>query len=228
MIMKIKKTLMLSFILAATLSLSACAEADVIGKTAVTSFEALIDKLGDKVAFDEAKNYWSLVSPTGETFEWGKDFSSTPDAIITFDAAPFIAAGLTIENLPAEQYQYDEASGKLLMPFELSQDAFEYTDSDTALDTFKQIVKTNRESIGYHADMDHYGISLGNGNMFEWAKDMDKNDKDIVFVLNPQPFIDAGADLAKVDGWAFAKVKTTDHQGKMVEVDKLLKPFELN
>jgi hypothetical protein len=226
--MKIKKTLILGSILASTLLLSACAEADVIGKTAVTSFEALLDKLGDRVAFNEANSYWGLVSPTGETFEWSKDFSSTPDAVITFDAAPFIEAGLTIESLPSEQYQYDEASGKLHMPFELSQDAFEYTDSATALDTFKQIVKTNRESIGYHADMDHYGISLGNGNMFEWAKDMAKNDKDIVFVLNPQPFIDAGTDLAKVDGWAFAKVKTTDHQGKMVEVDKLLKPFELN
>ncbi len=64
--------------------------------------------------------------------------------------------------------------------------------------------------------------------MFEWAKDMDKNDKDLVFVLDPQPFIDAGTDPANTEGWVFGKVKVDDGKGKMVEVDKLLKPFELN
>jgi poly-D-alanine transfer protein DltD len=63
--------------------------------------------------------------------------------------------------------------------------------------------------------------------MFEMAKDMSKNDKDIVFVLNPQAFIDAGVDPAKVEGWIFAKIKVEDAKGKMVEVDKLLKPFNL-
>ncbi len=47
---------------------------------------------------------------------------------------------------------------------------------------------------------------LGNGNMFEWAKDMQKNDKDIVFVLNPQPFIDAGVDPAKVHPCLFVNL----------------------
>ena len=47
---------------------------------------------------------------------------------------------------------------------------------------------------------------------------MDKNDKDIVFVLNPQPFIKAGVDPNKIDGWIYAKVG---------EDYKLLKPFDL-
>jgi hypothetical protein len=75
--------------------------------------------------------------------------------------------------------------------------------------------------------MDHYGVSLGDGNLFEWAKDMNANDKDIVFVLNPEPFIAAGADPARVSGWVFDKVTVDDENGKPVQVDKLLKPFEI-
>ena len=63
--------------------------------------------------------------------------------------------------------------------------------------------------------------------MFEWAKDMASNDKDIVFVLNPEPFIAAGVDPSKIDGWIFAKVETKDESGKTVFVDKLLKAFNL-
>jgi len=70
-------------------------------------------------------------------------------------------------------------------------------------------------------------VDLANGNMFEWAKDMSKNDKDIVFVLNPQVFIDAGVDPAKVEGWVFAKVEKEDENGKKIQVDKFLKPFDL-
>jgi hypothetical protein len=75
--------------------------------------------------------------------------------------------------------------------------------------------------------MDHYGVSLGDGNLFEWAKDMAANDKDIVFALNPAPIIAAGADPARIAGWTFTKVTVDDENGKPVEVDKILKPFDL-
>jgi hypothetical protein len=55
---------------------------------------------------------------------------------------------------------------------------------------------------------------------------MAANDKDIVFVLNPDPWIAAGVDPNAVDGWAFAKVMV-DVEGKPAEVDKILKPFDL-
>ncbi len=219
--------LMSVFVLAGVLS--ACDQADVIGKTAVTSFDSLVDKLGDKVSFDESKQSWVLVSPAGETFEWSKDFGSdVPDAAVEFDAAPFLSAGLDPAKLPSDQYSYDIGTGKVRMAYEFSQDGFTYSGEATPTDTFQKIVDTNRKLIGYHAQLDHYGIALGNGNMFEWAKDMSKNDKDMVFVLNPQPFIDAGVDTAKVEGWVFGKVKVDNGKGKMVEVDKLLKPFDLN
>jgi hypothetical protein len=56
---------------------------------------------------------------------------------------------------------------------------------------------------------------------------MNTNDKDIVFVLNPDPFIAAGVDPARIEGWAFAKVTVDDENGKPIQVDKILKPFNL-
>jgi hypothetical protein len=89
------------------------------------------------------------------------------------------------------------------------------------------MVKLKRTAIGYHMAMDHYGVNLGDGNMFEWAKDMTVNDKDMVFVLNPLPFINAGVDPAGIAGWVLNKVTVDDENGRPIQVDKLLKPFNL-
>jgi hypothetical protein len=98
---------------------------------------------------------------------------------------------------------------------------------DAPLSLYRKIVKFQRNAIGYHGQLDHYGINLGDGNLFEWAKNLNTNDKDIVFVLDPSPFISAGVDPNGIEGWAFAKVTVDDENGKPVVVDKLLKPFNL-
>lgn len=76
-------------------------------------------------------------------------------------------------------------------------------------------------------------MNLGDGNLFEWAKDMKTNrstnenqDKDIVFVLNPEPLIAAGVNPDKVKGWVYTTVKV-DIDGKPTDVYKFLKPFNL-
>jgi poly-D-alanine transfer protein DltD len=56
---------------------------------------------------------------------------------------------------------------------------------------------------------------------------MNTNDKDIVFVLNPQAFIEAGVDPSKVEGWVFGKVPVEDANGRKFDADKFLKPFNL-
>lgn len=225
-----KKLLITGLVLIMALSLAACQAADVVGKFAVTSFEALLNKIPDNITSDDANNGWSLTSPTGERFIWGKDFSNegTPDLMLEFDAQPFINAGLDPAKLPQRTYALDASTGKLTIRAELGNEKFTYSGEAKPLDSFKKLVETNRDSIGYHAELDHYGTALGDGNMFEWAKDLTTNDKDIVFVLNPQTFIDAGVDPSKVEGWVFAKVPVMDGKGNKIEVDKLLKPFDLN
>lgn len=223
-----KKIIMAAMALTVAFALSACQSTDVVAKVSVTSFEAVVNKLGDKVAPDQEFNAWALTSPTGERFLLGKDFSGDMDTMQEFDAQPFINAGLDPAKLPMGIYMYDQAMNKLMVNGELGTEKFNYSGDPKVLDTFKEILRTHRASIGYHEKLDHYGIAMGNGNMFEWAKDMSTNDKDIVFVLNPEPFISAGVDPAKVEGWAFAKVEVLDKNGKPEQIDKFLKPFDLN
>ena len=205
-----------------------CQSLDVVGQTATTTFEALLAKEGGQAQPDATGAAWVITAPGGQQFQFSRDFAgSGPDFQVTFDASPFLAAGLDPERLPAERYTFDPATKALALRFDLGNDAFTYAGEATALETFKQIVATHRDAIGYHAELDHYGIALGDGNMFEWAKDLATNDKDIVFVLNPAPFIAAGVDPAKVADWVFGQVLVKDDSGKEVKVDKFLKPYDL-
>jgi hypothetical protein len=223
-----KKFIIAAMVLTVIFTLAACQATDVVAKVSVTSFEAVVNKLGDKVAFDQANNAWAITSPTGERFLLGKDFSGNLDTRHELDAQPFLNAGLDPAKLPADVYTYDKNANKLMVNGELGSDKFNYNGEPTIIDTYKELLRTHRASIGYHEKLDHYGIAMGNGNMLEWAKDMSKNDKDLVFVLNPEPFIKAGVDPTKVEGWIFTKVETKDANGKTIQVDKFLKPFNLD
>ncbi len=226
---KIKKPALMGLLLAAMLLLSGCTIAkdlDVVGKESVTSFGAFLTAAADKVTPDEMNGGWSLAAPDGSArFIWSKDFSRSPmhDVMLELDAQPFLDAGLDAAKLPDSFAFYDN---KLMVGTKLGKDALSYQGEATPLSSYEHIVAKYRDAVGYHAALDYYNVNLGGGNLFEWAKDMAKNDKDIVFVLNPEPFIAAGVDPAKVTGWVFAKV-AVDIDGKPTEVDKLLKPFNL-
>lgn len=199
---------------------------DIVGSMSVKSFEKVLAAIPSQVTPDEENYGWSLKAPDGSIrFIWSRDYSKSPvhDLMFEFDQEPFVNAGLDIAKLP-EGMAYE---GMIMVGTKLGNESLEYEGEATPLASYKKIVEFKKASIKYHGDLDHFGVSLANGNMFEMAKDMGRNDKDIVFVLNPQVFIDAGVDPAKVEGWIFAKIKVEDAKGRMVEVDKLLKPFNL-
>jgi hypothetical protein len=199
----------------------------VVGTESVKSFDQVLRQIPQSVAPDEINGGWSLSAPDDTArFIWSKNYVESPlhDVMLEFDAAPFIAAGLDPEKLP-ENFAFYE--GMIMVGTKLGQETLRYSGEVTPLASYEQIVKLKRSSIGYHGALDHYGVNLGDGNLFEWAKDMSTNDKDIVFVLNPEPFIIAGLDPARIDGWVFTKVTVDDANGKPVEVDKILKPFNL-
>ncbi|OPJ57216.1 hypothetical protein [Alkalithermobacter paradoxus] len=224
--MKIKR--MISFILVSTvvLVLSACQDTDVIGNFAIKSFEELINFSDQNVYFDEQRNQWVLQSPGKEKFIWSKDFSkNTFDIGFEIDATPFINAGLDTLKLPREKYIYNKDKGTIIIVSDLGDNKFEYSEDSTAKNSFKQIIRSHRKLIGYHEEMDHFGINLGDGNKFEWAKDISNNDKDIVFILNPHDFISAGVDSERLDGWKLVQ-RADIHGGE--EKDKFVKPFDLN
>ena len=206
-----------------------CDKLDTVGIYSVRSFGELLNGAPQLVSRDEANRGWSFAAPDESArFIWSRNFAESPrfDITLEFDAAPFIAAGLDPARLPANFY-FNSNGNLLVAGTKLGTEQLQYQGDVTALASYEQIVKLKRQSIGYHGAADHYGIDLGNGNLFEWAKDLKTNDKDIVFVLNPEPFIAAGTDPDRIEGWLFTKVTVDDKNGRPVEVDKLLKPFNL-
>jgi hypothetical protein len=203
-----------------------CGNLDVVGKESVASFDKVLQQIPLALTADEMNGGWSLAAPDGQArFIWSSNYAASPlhDVMLEFDAAPFISAGLDPAKLP-ESIAFYEYEDKIMVGTKLGQDTFS---AGTALAAYEFMVNKYRNIIGYHAALDHYGVNLSGGNLFEWAKDMTTNDKDIVFVLNPAPFLAAGVDPDKIAGWAFAKVTVDDENGKPVEVDKILKPFNL-
>lgn len=205
-----------------------CSALDVVGKTAITTYEALLAAVPGGPGLEGSTGRFYVQSPGGERFEWSSDFSgSGPDFLISLDAAPFLEAGLEPERLPPARYALDSATRRLSLAFEAGGERFSYKGEPSPLEGFRRIVASYRKMVGYHEALDHYGLDLGGGNMFEWAKDQSKNDKDMVFVLEPAPLLAAGVDPARVREWAFAKVEVKDSAGAKVQVDKFLKPYEL-
>jgi hypothetical protein len=224
---KIYRGITTAIIAPVLLSVSSCKQLDVIGKGSKTSFGEVLTARSGAIGVDEATGGWTLPAPDGSAaFVWVPDFSKSAarDVMLVFDIRPFLDAGLEVNRLPDSITVID---GKARVGAKLGSEKAAYTGEPTPLSSFEQIVDLKRSSIGYHAALDHYGVDLTGGFMFEWAKDMNTNDKDIVFVLNPEPFIAAGADPAKINGWVFTTVPTMDSRGRKIEVEKILKPINL-
>jgi hypothetical protein len=216
-----------STVLAIAIAIPSCNKLDVVGNDSARAFNDLLQNANRLISEDTENGGWSLSAPDNSArFVWSKDFSKSPkyDAMLVFDAAPFIAAGLDPSKLPAD---FTLRGDTLITGAKLGSEQLRYDGVATPLASYEHIVKQKRDAIGYHGALDHYGINLGGGNLFEWAKNLKTNDKDIVFVLDPEPFLRAGVDPNKVDGWAFAKVTVDDENGRPVQVDKILKPFDL-
>jgi hypothetical protein len=238
---KIKRIAAVAAILVLAGSLAACSSLDVVGNQSITSFDEVLKTIPGKVRADELNAGWALSAPDDSArFIWSEDYGKAPlhDVMLEFDAQPFLDAGLDPGKLPENYVFYEgEAMGgmgsQMLMVGRKLGGNDRVSGTATALSAYELIVSQYRDEINYHTSLDHYGVKLGGGNMFEWAKDMKTNgyddsnqDKDIVFVLNPEPFIAAGADPEKIEGWAYAQVEV-EEGGKKEQVWKLLKPFDL-
>ncbi len=229
---------------AAAALLAGCGSTDVVAKFAASSFSAIAAASKDRVSYEAKDGAWRLASPAGDVVALSADFSrkpadasadplmKAPDVELEFDLAPLAAAGLDPRRLPMQmpgaKVAYAVEDGIFMVHAELGGESFPPEAAKSIEAAFAATLKTHRASIGYHEKLDHYGIKLGGGNMFEWAKDPAKNDKDIVFVLDPAPLLAAGLDPPRLaGGWVFAKVESKDAGGKTVIEDKLLKPFDL-
>lgn len=227
--MSVTRILIVSLVLAAVVLGAAFVAPDVVAFYAVQSYDALLHVPGVSVARSDAAGAWVLTSPGGETLTFGGDTAAGSDElVVTFDARPFLAAGLNPSLLPAgSQVEGDGASTRVVMRYDKGTGSFSSSADLQPVQALQDLVRNHRMMLGYHAALGHFGLGLGGGNMVEWAKDQRANDKDLVFVLNPQPFADAGVDVAKVDGWVLADVPVMDAQGRKSTARKLLKFYNL-
>jgi hypothetical protein len=205
-----------TIIAAILLSLFACSDADLVGKDSVRAFEEILQFL----PAGDVGSEWSVVAPDGgASFLWNGESMN-----MLVNIEPFVEAGLNAAQLG------NITDGVLVTNADFESLKLEKT---KAIDDFRAMVGKERKKLGYHFDLDHYNLLCGDGNLFEWAKNMDKNgttkenqDKDIVFVLNPEPLIAAGVNAERVNGWVYAQVKV-DINGKKTDVWKFLKAFDL-
>ena len=54
-----------------------CSALDVVGRTAVTTYRALLEAVPDGPALDGSTGRFYVQSPGGERFEWSADFSGS-------------------------------------------------------------------------------------------------------------------------------------------------------
>lgn len=200
-----------------------CQQADVVAVSGIKAFEALSAVPALKTALSDDK-YFRLNTPNKEFVA----LSTTPEAttadlVVSVQLKPFLDAGLDVSKLP-EGYQ--ALGDTLILSSNFTDTAFKKAPTTATL-TMEGLVAAQRERFGYHQALDHYGIGLGNGNMFEWAKDMATNDKDFVYVLEPSLLEAAGVDPSAVEGWLYADVEVMDDKNQKKMVKKLLKPIDL-
>jgi len=192
------------------LPLTACAALDVVQTDAVRAFGDLLEVF--PAENDGGLYIWRIAAPDGMAL-------LTWDAVsidMEIDPQPFVNAGLDMNgdwNI--------STNGWFSYCVQLSYRGH----TGPAAEQFGALLREGRKLLGYHAEMDHYNIDL-DGGMFEWAKDLSANDKDIVFALDPAPFIAAGVDPERVEGWDYAQVPVM-RDGKTVQVWKFLKTFDL-
>ena len=227
--MSVTRILTVSLVLAAVVFGAAFMAPDVVAVHAAWSYDALLHAPGVEISRQDAGGAWVLTSPGGETLTFGGDTAAgSNELVVAFDARPFLAAGLNPSLLPKGTHlEGDGASTRIVMRYDEGAGTFSDGAESQPLQALQDLVHNHRMMLGYHTALGHFGLALGGGYMVEWAKDQQANDKDLVFVLNPQAFVDAGVDVANVQGWVLADVPVMDAQGRKSTARKLLKFYDL-
>jgi hypothetical protein len=195
---------------------------DVIQTDAARAFGAVLAVL--PATKNDADGYYFLAAPD----ESAQFYFDNQGLAMSVDALPFASAGADLST-----FDNFSATDNRLTFFLPAFNMLNENPPSEPLAVFQKNLKVYRQELGYHTALDHYGIKFGDGNMFEWAKNLqthsvtgENQDKDIVFVLNPEAFIAAGADVENIDGWVYAPV-SVEENGVARDVWKLLKPFDL-
>lgn len=217
-----KKTGLIAAFCFLALSLSACSRFDVIGNEAIDKMKQVINDTPIEVT--ETDINYELQAPDGMAkLSWSKNGKEDIqyDISLSISIEPFVKAGMKPELLPEGTVWQDT----MVYGFKSNSKSKETVTS--AADRVAELLDQNRDRIEYHSSLGHFLLNLSEQASFEWAQDMQMNDKDIVFALNPDMLMKAGLNPNQVEGWTYAAVEVMNENGEMVETMKLLKAFQL-
>lgn len=98
---------------------------------------------------------------------------------------------------------------------------------DKALNSFKTVLNSYPDNIGFHKVLKHWNFKMPTGELFEWTKDVGENKADYAMVMLAEPFIKAGLDTNKLkdDNWLFKAAEIED--GKQLP-DRIIHPFNID
>lgn len=213
-----KKLLFFALLAAIAVVMAGCA-LDVIATGSVSALDKALAAMPGGVTLEGGA--LSVASPDGDArFVLRKDWSGDMDALLAVNAAPLLAAGLDASRLPEGYFLEGET---LYVGRDMGDGALE---GDAPLALYQALIARRPDVLGFHMSLGHFGVDLG-GGMFEWAKDLGASDKDVVYVLNPDPLVTAGLDPEAVEGWVYAQIETMDAYGAKINAYKLLKPFDI-
>ncbi|MEL7608244.1 MAG: hypothetical protein AAGU74_01915 [Bacillota bacterium] len=215
-----KKALMVLLTLViAGAALAGCAATDVVLKYSPGSLDAIAAAYPSLITDNTDTDHYYYITVDKETaLKVSNDYSLTGDEDIVIETPlqPFLDAGLDVTKLGAG-YRADDVT------FYLTAGYGDGTGTkDTLTKSVFESVAYDRATLSYHQALDHYGVKLPGGK-FEWAKDHNNNDKDIVFAIAAKPLADIGVDVQNVEGWVFKTMQ--DENGN--DIDVLLKPYDL-
>lgn len=189
---------------------------DVVKDTSVTSFNDLLISGLDKKRNDSS---WVITMPDKTSSLILKTDKENTTVSLVLDAKPFLNAGLDSNKLPS----YMKVNNDKLYITSIYGDK-KLKDNSIAIDNiFNNIVTTYRDNLSYHNTLGHFGLAVEEGNAFEFAKDINKNDKDVVIALNLKALEAASVDVSKVEGYITADVEMDNGES----VKKLLKVFNI-
>ncbi len=198
---------------------------DVVAREGKISFGEVAGLYPSDISKDAVKGF-RLNSRLGDLFglryipTMEGDFATTGmEGFMEVDGKEFLRAGLDPERLMSKVVSYSPENGTLLIRRTLKDIPRKDFRKGTASDMtglMKLVLDSNRKVLGYHMDLEHFGFNFGEGFTFEWAKDEEKNDKDLVWVLNAEPLIAAGLNVDSLETWIFLKDK-----------NKLIRAFDL-
>ncbi|MCL2001055.1 MAG: hypothetical protein FWG74_06435, partial [Planctomycetes bacterium] len=202
---------------------------DVTAKYAKSSFAELLAALPPESGLKPFGMGWIFSAPDGSAeFFWTTSGEEECSVILRTPSYPFLEAGMDPSLLPDGMLVDDmlifglsrhdmqdshnphgsrnAGASKESADFTGNIDWGDDKNRESASSSFAMVIDSYRERFGYHFQFGHFGVELDGGNLLEWAEDLETNNLDLVFVLDPEIFLRAGVNKDLVKGWVFGTV----------------------